>query len=217
MSRSPRPDDSLLAPGRRQARLSHPRSLRTSGADSACLPRGAASSWSSASNCGRRLAPVAPRLARGTAVCSLTRCSTSHRPRRAGTVAVGAAAKKFGEELTIFEALPSEPLVTRVHGDVRRQGARLTVSGIADFEGELMRSLSRRNDVLTARCCATWRRCGVVRSMWRGARNGEPSPVDVGCRYGAPALDLVGVAAVLASVYVSRRRTGWGNCDRRAR
>jgi maltose alpha-D-glucosyltransferase/alpha-amylase len=55
-------------------------------------------------------------------------------------------APRIAEELTIFEALPTEPLVTRVHGDYHLGQVLAAPDGfrIVDFEGEPARSLEER-------------------------------------------------------------------------
>jgi len=55
-------------------------------------------------------------------------------------------APRIAEELTIFEALPTEPLVTRVHGDYHLGQVLAAPDGyrIVDFEGEPTRVLEER-------------------------------------------------------------------------
>jgi maltose alpha-D-glucosyltransferase/alpha-amylase len=55
-------------------------------------------------------------------------------------------AASIAAELTIFEALPSTPLVTRVHGDYHLGQVLLGADGhrIVDFEGEPLRALEER-------------------------------------------------------------------------
>ena len=66
-------------------------------------------------------------------------------PGEAGRV-LRELAPRIAEELTIFEALPTEPLVTRVHGDYHLGQVLTAPDGfrIVDFEGEPTRSLKER-------------------------------------------------------------------------
>ena len=66
-------------------------------------------------------------------------------PGEAGRV-LRELAPRIVEELTIFEALPTEPLVTRVHGDYHLGQVLTAPDGfrIVDFEGEPTRGLEER-------------------------------------------------------------------------
>ena len=92
-------------------------------------------------------------------------------------------APRIAEELTIFEALPSEPLVTRVHGDYHLGQVLAAADGfrIVDFEGEPTRGLeARRAHRSPLRDVASMLRSfdHVGRSAGRRAekRNGGPLP-----------------------------------------
>ena len=98
-------------------------------------------------------------------------------------------APRIAEELTIFEALPNEPLVTRVHGDYHLGQVLAAPDGfrIVDFEGEPTRGLEeRRAHRSPLRDVASMLRSfdHVGRSAGRRAeeRNGGPVP--------SPGLDL---------------------------
>ena len=98
-------------------------------------------------------------------------------------------APRIAEELTIFEALPTEPLVTRVHGDYHLGQVLAAPDGfrIVDFEGEPTRGLEeRRAHRSPLRDVASMLRSfdHVGRSAGRRAeeRNGGPVP--------SPGLDL---------------------------
>ena len=98
-------------------------------------------------------------------------------------------APRIAEELTIFEALPTEPLVTRVHGDYHLGQVLAARDGfrIVDFEGEPTRGLEeRRAHRSPLRDVASMLRSfdHVGRSAARRAaqRNGGPVP--------SPGLDL---------------------------
>jgi maltose alpha-D-glucosyltransferase/alpha-amylase len=98
-------------------------------------------------------------------------------------------APRIAEELTVFEALPNEPLVTRVHGDYHLGQVLAAPDGfrIVDFEGEPTRSLEeRRAHRSPLRDVASMLRSfdHVGRSAGRRAeeRNGGPMA--------APGLDL---------------------------
>ena len=109
-------------------------------------------------------------------------------PGEAGRV-LRELAPRIAEELTIFEALPSEPLVTRVHGDYHLGQVLAAPDGfrIVDFEGEPTRGLEeRRAHRSPLRDVASMLRSfdHVGRSAGRRAeeRNGGPVP--------SPGLDL---------------------------
>jgi maltose alpha-D-glucosyltransferase/alpha-amylase len=98
-------------------------------------------------------------------------------------------APRIAEELTIFEALSTEPLVTRVHGDYHLGQVLTAPDGfrIVDFEGEPTRGLEeRRAHRSPLRDVASMLRSfdHVGRSAGRRAeeRNGGPVP--------SPGLDL---------------------------
>ena len=103
-------------------------------------------------------------------------------PGEAGRV-LRELAPRIAEELTIFEALPTEPLVTRVHGDYHLGQVLAAPDGfrIVDFEGEPTRGLEeRRAHRSPLRDVASMLRSfdHVGRSAGRRAeeRNGGPVP-----------------------------------------
>ena len=103
-------------------------------------------------------------------------------PGEAGRV-LRELAPRIAEELTIFEALPTEPLVTRVHGDYHLGQVLSAPDGfrIVDFEGEPTRGLEeRRAHRSPLRDVASMLRSfdHVGRSAGRRAeeRNGGPLP-----------------------------------------
>jgi maltose alpha-D-glucosyltransferase/alpha-amylase len=116
-------------------------------------------------------------------------------------------APRIAEELTIFEALPTEPLVTRVHGDYHLGQVLAAPDGfrIVDFEGEPTRGLvERRAHRSPLRDVASMLRSfdHVGRSAGRRAeeRNGGPVP--------SPGLDLEAWLSRSRERFLGAYRTG---------
>ena len=116
-------------------------------------------------------------------------------------------ASSIAAELTVFEALPSPPLLTRVHGDYHLGQVLIAPDGyrIVDFEGEPLRPLeTRRAHQSPLRDVASMLRSldHVGRSAGRRAQARNDGPLQ------SPGLDLADWLARARERFLGAYRTG---------
>ena len=148
----------------------------------------------------------APSCAPGTRMRAQLDRALDITPGEAGRV-VQELAPRIAEELTIFEALPTEPLVTRVHGDYHLGQVLAAPDGfrIVDFEGEPTRGLEeRRAHRSPLRDVASMLRSfdHVGRSAGRRAEERNGGPVS------SPGLDLEAWLSRSRERFLGAYRTG---------
>ena len=127
-------------------------------------------------------------------------------PGAAGRVLHDLAAR-IAAELTVFEALPSTPLLTRVHGDYHLGQVLIAADGfrVVDFEGEPLRPLEeRRAHGSPLRDVAS-----MLRSLDHVGRSaGRRAIVRSGGSLESPGLDLDGWLRRARERFIEAYRTG---------